>query len=71
MPHFGHAIILAILGMMASVPTGVVITVRTISSRSGIGERAHLRVCGIDADEPSNVKVLLAVERTQAAPQSF
>ena len=74
MPHFGHVIVLAVVGVL------------TMSSRSGIGRRETYSlvdrvvgsvgsdghaVHGIDPDEPSNMLVLLAFECTQADPQSF
>ena len=39
MPHLRHVIVLAIVEVMAGVPTDVLIGVRPISSRSGIGRR--------------------------------
>ena len=68
--------------MKAKVLTTVVIGMRAISSRSGIGRRvAYWRVTGvwtaahtvseIDPDEPANMSPLLDFEWTHAAPQSF
>ena len=74
MPHFGHAIVSAIVEIIAVVPTDVV----AISSRSGIGWRdAYGRVVcvhsngDIDPGDPANMSLLLAFEWTQASPQSF
>merc|ERR1712151_995856 len=59
-PHFVHVMVLAIVEAMA----GVLIGVRTISSRPGI-ERVDVHtVRDIDPDEPSNISVLLACECT-------
>ena len=68
--------------MKAEALTTVVIGVRAISSRSGVGRRViYWRVSGvgaaahtvseIDPGEPVNMNFLLAFEWTQAAPQSF
>ena len=74
-PHFGHVTVLAIVGVIVGVPTNEVIGVRIISSRSGIGWRrvgdAVHSVCDIDPGEPANMRSLLSIERTQAAPQSL
>ena len=78
-PHVGHATVLAIVEVIVGVPTDVGIGVRAISSRSGIVtywrvasvEAAVHAVCAIDPDEPGNINSLLAIEWTQAAPQSF
>ena len=73
---------LAIVEVKVAVLTNVVVGVRTISSRSGIdlcvtclrvdgeGAASHT-VREIDPGEPSNMRCLLAFERTQARPQSF
>ena len=68
---------------MAGAPTEVVIGVWTINLRSDIVQSdAYLlvppvetktteqTVAGIGPDKPSNMRVLLAFEWTQAAPQS-
>ena len=77
MPHFEHAIALAIVEVLAGAPTDVVTGVRTISSRSGIGRRDTYGgvVCvhtvrEIDPGDASNINSLLAFEWTQATPQS-
>ena len=58
---------------------GVVISGRTISSRSGKGRsdtyglavaKGHTND-DIDPDDPANMAFLLAVERTQAAPHNL
>ena len=81
-PHFGHVLVFVIVGMT----DGVLIVVLVMSSRSGFGRRdtygrvpcvlviacfaeVHT-ICDNDPDEPSNMSVLLALDRTQAAPQS-
>ena len=83
--HLGQAIALAIIELTPGVMTDVVIGVLTISSRSGNGGRdASSRVasvvngvgvdvhsvCDIDPDVPANMRVFIAFELTQAAPQS-
>ena len=77
MPHFEHAIALAILEVMAGALTDAGIGVLTaISSRSVIGRRVTYWCAGphtvgdIEPDERSNIWLLLAFEWTQAAPQS-
>ena len=74
MPHFGHVILLAIVEVMDGVLIDLVIA---MSSRSviGTGRRdtgadVHT-VRDIDPDEPANMSFLLALDRTQAASQSF
>ena len=81
MPHFGHVTGLTIIEVGVEVLTDVVIGVRKISSRSGIGRRvtcwgggcvgAPHTVSEIEPDEPTNMPFLLAFEWTQAGPQSF
>ena len=82
MPHFGHAVVLRIVEVKAKVLTTVIIGMRAISSRSGIGGRViYWRVAGVEAaahtvseidpGEPANMNFLLAFESTQTAPQSF
>ena len=82
MPHFGHAVVLRIVEVKAKALTTVVIGMRAISSRSGVGRCvAYGRVVGvwvaahtvseIDPGEPANMNFLLAFESTQTAPQSF
>ena len=71
---------------MAGLLTAVVIGVLTISSRSGNGRRDKYlcvasvvngvgtdvhSVCDIDPEVPANMRVFIAFELTQAAPQSF
>ena len=68
--------------MMAGVLTDAVLGVLPMSSRSVIGRRdmywrvlcvvadAHT-VRDIDPKDPKNMFALLALDRTQAAPQSF
>ena len=82
MPHFGHIFVLAIVEEM----TAVLISMRAISSRSGIVWRVIYRraanvvtdACGgghtvgdMEPDVPSNMEFLLAFERTHAVVQSF
>ena len=74
-PHFGHAIALAIVEVIAA--TDGVTGVRTINSRSGIGRRVTSGdvVCvhtvrDIDPGDASNMCSLLAFEWTQATAQS-
>ena len=79
MPHFGHVIALRIVEVKAEVLIGVLIGVRTTSSRSDNGRRACV-VAGvgsglhsardIDPDEPVNMSILLAFDEIQAVPQS-
>ena len=78
MPHFGHAIALAIFVVMADVINGVLIGVRAIRSRAGVGRLARVwaalsshTVRDIDPEELVNMNFFLAREWTQAAPQSF
>ena len=78
MPHFEHITVLRVVaGVKDDVPTGVVIGVRTISSRSGSGRRVT-RGCvtcvavgggadvhavdDIDPEVPANINFLLASE---------
>ena len=77
MPHFAHAIVLAILEVMDGVLTNDVICFLTMSSRSYFDRRDTcsraarvVAVAGagahalddIDPDEPANMSVLLAFE---------
>ena len=80
MPHFEQVVtVLSILGVIAGVPTDVLIGGwPIISSRSGIGRRdTCLRDGGehtfrdIDPGEPANIRFFLAFERTQAGSQSL
>ena len=81
--HFGHVIVVEVTDAALS---DVLIDVRTMSSRSGIGrlDTYSRMVClvvsvaadphttrEIDPDEPANMPFLLAFELTQAAPQRF
>ena len=74
MPHFGHVILLAIVEVMDGVLIDMVIA---ISSRSvlGNGRRDTGGVHTVrDIDPPNealNISYLLALDRTQEAPQSF
>ena len=76
-PHLGHVIVLAIVEVIAGVPIEVVISACFISSRLGIGRRdtdgrvacIHT-VRDIEPDDRSNIPTLLALELTQADPQS-
>ena len=74
MPHFEHVIVLAFAAVTAGVLTDAVIGACTTSSRSGNGQRVtddmHTSD-DIDPDEPVNVPLLFAVERSQAVPQSW
>ena len=63
----GHVIVLAIVEVIAGVPTDLNIDVCVISSRSGIGRRdTNERVAcvhtvrDIEPDEPANILSLLA-----------
>ena len=47
MPHFRHAISLAVVEVKAGVITGVVADILTMSSRSGIGRRETY--CSVDS----------------------
>ena len=76
-PHFGHILVLAIVGEM----TAVLAIMWAISSRSGSGWRAASVVADtwvgvhtfrdIDPDDPSNVSSFVAFELTQAGVHSF
>ena len=80
-PHFEHVNVLAVAEVIGGVLTDVLIGVRAMSSRSVIGRRdTYCRVLcvvanvhtvrDIDPDEPLNMSFLLALDWTQAAPQS-
>ena len=86
MPHFGHVIVLAVVDGMNNVLAEMVTDFLAMSSRSGIGRRdtywrVDCLVAGvatevhtvpdIDPDDPMNISLWLAFDRTQAAPQSF
>ena len=68
-PHFGHAIVLAIVKAMDDVLTDTMIGVLAMSSRLGIS--VVTGIPSIDPDEPANMSNLDAFEWTQAAPQNF
>ena len=72
MPHLGHVIVLAIVDVMDDALTDLGDGVRTISSRWRVTSvvAVHTRL-DIDPGEPTNISVLLAVESTQAVPQSL
>ena len=69
----------AIVDVLNDMLAGVEIDLLATRSRSGIGRRVMYRcdetvvhtVDDIDPDEPLNMSVLLALDLTHVAPQSF
>ena len=62
-PHFGHAEVIAIVFLSAGIGELTTLT----SSRSSRLQTMR----DIEPDEPANMRIFLAFERTQATPQSF
>ena len=81
-PHFVHTIVSSTAEVVDSVLTDALSGVPTLRSRSIIGRRdtnwrepctlvVVQAIRDIDPCEPSNISLLLAIDWTQTAPQSF
>ena len=81
-PHLGHVIVRSVIGVIDIVLIGfLTMSFRSVSARletylcgaslvTGVAAGVHA-VRGIDPKEPPKMSFLLALDRTQAAPQSF